>query len=212
MYLPEAPSRERLSVARPRPGHAAVARYPSTGINTPAPVLANTYPLAVANHPEHLSNSAVQLKAANEIIAALGADLGVAFSRRPRRIQLSTGANVEVDAATEDEKIVVEAYARQGKLKGAQPKKIAQDILKLALLKKERDREETRTIIAFASTAARDSIAGWLREAAYAFGVELMTVSVSDELRAEILSAQARQVMVNLDLVADDLGISDDQS
>jgi hypothetical protein len=76
-----------------------------------------------------------------------------------------------VDAATADRSTVVEAYARQGKLKGAQLKKIAQDILKLALLKRQPGHERTETIIAFASQEAHDSISGWLQEAAAEFGV-----------------------------------------
>jgi hypothetical protein len=157
--------------------------------------------------PQQLWSS---VEGSREIIADLNRKLGIALSPRPHRIRLSTGAHVEIDAATDDEKIVAEAYARQGRLKGAQPKKIAQDILKLALLKREVGREETRTIIALASGEARDSISGWLREAVHAFGIELRVVEISDGLRAEIRAAQARQVMVNLDYVADDLGVSED--
>jgi hypothetical protein len=164
----------------------------------------------VSTLPEQLSNSNVQSRAADEIIAALNRKLEIAFSPRPLRIQLSSGAHIEVDAATDDEKIVAEAYARQGKLKGAQPKKIAQDILKLALLKLEAGREDTRTIIALASADARDSITGWFLDASHAFGVELQVVDLPDDLRNEIRAAQARQVMVNLDFVADDLGVSND--
>jgi hypothetical protein len=164
----------------------------------------------MASLPERLSNSVVQSKAAGEIIAALNRQLGIALSPRPCWIRLTTGAYVEVDAATADEKVVAEAYARQGRLKGAQPKKIAQDILKLALLKREAGREETQTIIALASVEALDSISGWLRDAAHAFEVELRVVEIPDELRAKIRAAQARQVMVNLDYVADDLGVSED--
>ena len=82
-------------------------------------------------------------------------------------------------------------------------------MLKLALLKREADYTDTRAIIAFASQEARDSIKGWLRRAAEAFEVELRVVSISDELREEILEAQSRQVMVNIDAtladVADDV-------
>jgi hypothetical protein len=84
---------------------------------------------------------------------------------------LFQATDIEVDAATADRSTVVEAYARQGKLKGAQLKKIAQDILKLALLKRQPGHERTETIIAFASQEAHDSISGWLQEAAAEFGV-----------------------------------------
>lgn len=106
--------------------------------------------------------------------------------------------------------IVVEAYARQGRLKGSQPKKIAQDVLKLALLKREPGWERTRAIIAFASHEARDSISGWLALAAAEFGVELFVVGISEELRMRILDTQRRQVMVNANLPADDLAVQRD--
>lgn len=99
----------------------------------------------------------------------------------------------------------MEAYARQGSLKGAQLKKIGQDILKLALLQLEATFAGTRAIIAFASDEARDSVRGWLRRAADAFGVELLVVPISKDLRNEILSAQSRQTMVNIDATLADI-------
>ncbi|MFF4880220.1 hypothetical protein [Micromonospora sp. NPDC000668] len=157
----------------------------------------------------HQSDSHTQRQAEEEILAGLAASLGVVLAK-PERIALSGGVFVEVDAATSDMGVVVEAYARQGRLKGAQPKKIAQDVLKLALLKREPGWERTRTIIAFASHEARDSISGWLARAAAEFGVELFVVEVSEELRVRILNAQRRQVMVNADLFADDLVVQTD--
>lgn len=157
----------------------------------------------------HQSDSQPQRQAEEEIVAGLAASLGVVLAK-PKRIALSGGVFVEVDAATSDMSVVVEAYARQGRLKGAQPKKIAQDVLKLALLKREPGREGTRTIIAFASHEARDSISGWLARAAAEFGVELCVVDISEESRIRILNAQRRQVMVNADLLADDLVVQTD--
>ncbi len=50
---------------------------------------------------------------------------------------------------------------------------------------------------------------GWLRRAAEAFAVEFCVVSITDELRQQILLAQSRQVMVNIETtmadVVDDL-------
>ena len=152
-----------------------------------------------------MSSSEVQTNAEEVIVASLATLLGVGLEQQPGKIGLQGGVSIEVDAATEDGSIVVEAYARQGRLKGAQLKKVAQDILKLALLKREKDREQTETIIAFASQEAHDSISGWLRQAAKSFGVSLMVVPIPDVLRREILSAQGRQVMVNVDEIADDV-------
>lgn len=44
-----------------------------------------------------------------------------------------------------------------------------------------------------------------LRQAAATFGVELVAVEISTELRMMILRAQRRQIMVNADQIADDL-------
>ena len=145
--------------------------------------------------------------AEEEIVVALALARRITLIRKPGRIMLDGGVHIEVDAATEDQTVVVEAYARQGRLKGAQPKKVAQDILKLALLKREPGREHTEAIIAFASNEARDSISGWLNQAAKRFDIQLEVVDVPQELRDRILRAQSRQVMVNLDQVADDVGI-----
>jgi len=80
----------------------------------------------------------------------------------------------------------------------------AQDILKLAVVKDECGRDETRAVIAFAAEDALQSIGGWVREAADRFGVELLTVEISAELRERIVAAQRRQVMVNgADLAGD---------
>jgi hypothetical protein len=163
----------------------------------------------VAVSPEHLSSSAVQTEAETEILCALASKCGIELVHHPEKILLGGGVYVEVDGATPDRSVVVEAYARQGKLKGAQPKKIAQDILKLALLKRESGRKRTRAVIAFASQEARDSISGWIQQAAKSFDIELIVVEIPEQLRDQICAAQHRQIMVNLDHVADDIGLSD---
>jgi len=159
----------------------------------------------VSTPPEHLSSSAVQTKAEKEIVASLATILDIGLKQQPGKIALQGGVYIEVDAVTDDDGIVVEAYARQGRLKGAQLKKVAQDILKLALLKREPDRTQTEAIIAFASQEAHDSISGWVRQAAKSFGVRLEVVPIPEALRQEILTAQGRQVMVNVDEIADDV-------
>lgn len=153
---------------------------------------------------EHPSSSLTQLRAEKEIVEALAKLWNIDLRSRPGRVMVADGVNIEVDAASADFDVVVEAYARQGRLKGAQPKKIAQDILKLALLKRVPGREATRTVIAFASSEARESITGWLQHAADRFGVELVVVEIADETKAAITASQDRQIMVNGDVLADD--------
>ena len=142
-------------------------------------------------------------------MAAFAAARNVSLVVKPGRIRVGDGAYIEVDAATEDRSLVVEAYARQGQLKGSQPKKIAQDILKLALLKRQAGYERTETIIVFASQEAHNSISGWLQRAAAEFGVGLAVVSIPEETQDKIRDAQRRQVMVNLEQVSDDVASPD---
>ncbi|TCW20603.1 hypothetical protein [Dietzia cinnamea] len=156
------------------------------------------------------SDSAVQRDAEIAIVDALATKLKVALVRGGS-LTLSGGVRIHLDARSEDGKFAVEAYARQGRLKGGQLKKIAQDVLKLALLRSEPDYSDVRPIIVFASEEARSSITGWVKHAASAFGVELHVVDIDPGLRHAILATQRRQRMVNVDLtaVADDLTIDE---
>ena len=113
-----------LTAALPR-APCCVARASTGG--------ASPYAEVVSTPPEHLSSSAVQTKAEKEIVASLATMLHIGLKQQPGKIALQGGVYIEVDAATDDGGIVVEAYARQGRLKGAQLKKVAQDILNLPL-------------------------------------------------------------------------------
>lgn len=84
------------------------------------------------------SDSAIQRDAEGAIVAALAAKLGVTLVSGGT-LPLSGGVTIQLDARSEDGKFAVEAYARQGVLRGGQLKKIAQDVLKLALLRREPD-------------------------------------------------------------------------
>lgn len=147
----------------------------------------------------HQSDSSVQRGAEGAIVDALGALLGVALNPGGA-LKLSGGVSIQLDARSADGQIAVEAYARQGRLKGAQLKKIAQDVLKLALLRTEPGLEEVRTIIVFASEEALRSVTGWVKRAAEVFGVELIVVEIDSKLREMILATQERQKMVNVAL------------
>ena len=144
-----------------------------------------------------LSDSAAQRDAEWFIVDAVASRLGVPLGPGGR-IDVGGGAHVEVDAQAEDGTVVVEAYARQGALKGAQLKKVAQDVLKFALLRRTDGWSSTRMVLAFASGEAKDSIRGWVAQAAHLFDVELVAVDIPSDVRQRILAAQRRQVMVNL--------------
>lgn len=144
---------------------------------------------------EQASSSHVQQEAEVWILEALAAQEGLrGLGRADRRLDLDDRTQVEVDGCTPDRSVLVEAYARQGELKGAQLKKISQDVLKLALIKRDPRWADARVIIAFTSQEAHDSVTGWLRHAAEVFGVELLVVEdIPDRLRERIRAAQQRQ-------------------
>jgi hypothetical protein len=57
---------------------------------------------------------------------------------------------------------------------------------------------DARLILAFADEAAVASVSGWRAETLKANGIEVHTVALRAEDRAEIEAAQAKQKMVNL--------------
>ena len=79
---------------------------------------------------EHPSDSSVQRRAEIAIIAAAADLLKVELLAGPGRITLTGDVWVEVDAKSPDNSVFVEAYARQGSLKGAQLKKIGRELSK----------------------------------------------------------------------------------
>ena len=89
---------------------------------------------------------------------------------------------------------IVEIYARVGKLKGAQTKKVATDILKFAAIQKQPGHENAKCEIWFVDDQARKSITGWMKEAANLFNVELrLATDFPEELKAKLVKAQDRQ-------------------
>jgi hypothetical protein len=91
----------------------------------------------------------------------------------------------------------VEIFAHQGRLKGAQFHKVARDALKLITL--GRSRSGSKLVIAFgdADAAACVTAKSWLAEALRTWEIDVFVVSLTDEVRAGLRSAQARQIMVN---------------
>ncbi len=114
----------------------------------------------------HRSVSAVQRVAEALIRQKLAAIIGKQLA--PATVTFDTGAPVQVDAVAaddSDESVLVEIFARQGKLKPGQQKKVALDAFKLVTL--GRNRPRTELILAFADDAAAAYArgTGWLAEA-----------------------------------------------
>lgn len=142
------------------------------------------------------SDSAEQRQAEVVILAALTAQLGVVFEKK--RLDLPGGSRVEIDGVADDESVLVEVFAHQGPLKGAQIHKVARDALKLITVARSRT-PAPRLILVLGDDEAYKSVTGksWLSEALKMWGIEPFTAELDEVARAAVLAAQARQVMIN---------------
>ncbi len=99
----------------------------------------------------HQSDSLEQRTAEPLILAGVSRMIGVELT--PRSLRLQGGARADVDGAATDDSVLVEVFAHQGRLKGAQYHKVARDALKLITL--GRSRAGSRLIIAFGDPGCR---------------------------------------------------------
>jgi len=143
----------------------------------------------------HQSNSSEQQNAEHFMLKSLEEMFGFQFEKNA---ELPVSVTVQPDAIDPTRKVVVEAYARIGRVKGAQLNKIKGDILKLALVGKELG-SEWRKILCFASSEAAKYAQGksWVAEAAKVFGIEVIVVELPVEQHEKVIQAQKRQIMVN---------------
>ncbi|PYY34484.1 hypothetical protein DEJ32_14855 [Curtobacterium sp. MCPF17_046] len=128
------------------------------------------------------------------IIAAIAAHVGVPLA--PARVEFEDGVRVELDGASEDQKVLVEAYAHVGALRGGQPKKLATDAFKL--LWAGRKLEATRLVIAVIDVEVEQYLTrpkAWLTAALRDSGVEVIRVAIDDEAHARVEAAQQLQLM-----------------
>lgn len=115
------------------------------------------------------------------------------------KIFLAEGVHIEPDLYSEEEHIICEIFAHQGALKVGQQHKVSQDILKMLLLDKIKGIEYRKVIV-----VADEKVESYLRgksfvaESIRQFGIEIMKIDISADIRKTILAAQARQVMVNI--------------
>ena len=116
-----------------------------------------------------------------------------------RVLRLDGGSRVDVDGVSEDESVLVEIFAHQGRLRGGQYGKVARDALKLITL--ARTRPGSKLVLAFADEDAARCATGksWLAEALKTWGIEVVVVPLDDKVREGLHAAQVRQVMINAD-------------
>lgn len=143
----------------------------------------------------HLSDSTEQQTAEYHMLLSLQEELGISFDTES---VLPIDISVKPDAVDPVNKVVVEAYARIGGVKGAQLHKIKGDILKLVLIEKKLG-VGWRKIMCFASDEAAKYVKGksWVAEAVREFGIEIHVVTLPEEQKNKVISAQNRQHMKN---------------
>lgn len=141
----------------------------------------------------HPSSSKVQVEKEQVILRAISRQVGVNLNQR---VRLDFGDSwMEVDGASVDETVLVEVYAHIGKLKGAHKHKISTDALKLIALGESRP--NARLIIALADQDAARSIVGWKAAVLKHNRVEILVAELAEKDRAELLTTQSVQSMVN---------------
>ncbi|PZE72892.1 hypothetical protein DEJ27_00055 [Curtobacterium sp. MCPF17_018] len=128
------------------------------------------------------------------IIAAIAEHVGVPLA--PTRVVIEDGVCVELDGVSEDRKVLVEAYAHIGALRGGQPKKLATDAFKL--LWAGRKLEATRLVIAVIDVEVEQYLMrpkAWLTAALRDNRIELARVSIDEDAHARVRAAQQAQFM-----------------
>jgi hypothetical protein len=148
--------------------------------------------MSTAAHP---SDSSAQRDAGREMLDTLGAQLGVDLQKR--RWPLSDGAYVEINGADENDRFFVQVHARLDPLKGGQRHAVANDVLKLTLVRDSAANmgRHPALILAMASQAAADSVRGWLREAIAMHGIDIRVVELSKDSKSRVTEARGRQHM-----------------
>lgn len=146
-------------------------------------------PDKATNRP-HDSRSDVQQEIEQVVLPILSERFGVKLLPR-RKLHFDANTWCEPDGATEDESVIVEIYAHQGVLAGAQRHKPAVDLLKLATLRQTRPK--ARLVFVFLDDEAYGSFAGWKAFAAATFGVDVISMPIDPEHVTRILKTQGAQ-------------------
>jgi len=123
--------------------------------------------------------------------------LQVSLQSNPK-LFLTEGVHIEPDFYSEQDKIVGEIFAHQGKTKGGQNHKVAQDILKMLLLEKMTG-VTYRKYLVVCDEDMQKVLTGKsaLAESIRQFNINLLCIKLPDGLRNKVLDAQNRQIMIN---------------
>jgi hypothetical protein len=111
----------------------------------------------------------------------------------PARVPLPDGSHMEIDGATEDLSVLVEAWAHQGPPESAQKAKVAKDALKLAFAARLIGTGPRKILLFSCHEAARHFTGlGWEAAALREFEIEVIVVKPPDDLGERVLAAQAQ--------------------
>ena len=141
-------------------------------------------------------DSTVQQTMEQRIIGRLEEQLGLSgFESNPSLpLPGEPGVRIRPDFYSEQHKIIGEIHSHLGKLKPAQQKKVAADILKLHLFDPE---NEYRKIYAVCDEEEKKQLKGngWLPAAIRLFKIEVMLIDLTEQERNDLRAAMRRQNM-----------------
>lgn len=140
----------------------------------------------------HASDSSAQRAAEPLIIAAVAQRL--ARPLRPTVLPIEDGVKVQIDGATKELDVLVEAYAHVGPLRGGQPKKLATDAFKLQWI--GRRVGASQLILAVADLATEAYLTrprAWLTQALADAGIAVIRVDLDEATVERVRTAQEMQ-------------------
>ena len=143
----------------------------------------------------HLSDSNVQLVAEKLILEGLETKLNIpSGSLQAKKIILDKKVFIEIDGYNDEYKIMVEVFARIGKLSAAHFEKLANDILKLKFAEDILKVPYKKYIAVCGADAERYLLgSSWKSFAAKYYDFEIVRIDLSADYIKLILNAQMQQ-------------------
>ena len=146
------------------------------------------------------SSSAEKVEAEQIICKKVEEILGIKFEKnKPIFLANNAYTYIQPDFYSEEESIVGEIFSHIGKYKGSQPRKIANDILKMVLLDKVKNKTHKKLFVVCRDEEKNvlENSSSWLSECIRQFDVEVIKVDIPDIIKEQVLAAQKRQIMIN---------------
>lgn len=137
-------------------------------------------------------DSSEQREAEQWLLGELSAKLGAELSKK--KLRLSNGGYLELDGFCESPPIFCEIWAHVGSVKGAQPKKVMTDALKLIFARRILNKS-AKCILLFADHLAASRFQGtsWMAECLFEHEISIEVIELPEELTDKVQNAQDRQ-------------------